>query len=50
MAYGINQTVRKSFSKLKDVVPVPNLIEVQSKSFNEFAQLDYLPQERQVVG
>lgn len=41
---------RKSFGKLKEVVPVPNLIEVQSKSFNDFAQLDYLPEERRVMG
>ncbi len=44
------QVLRKSFSKLKDIVPVPNLIEVQSKSFNEFAQLDYLPSERKLMG
>ena len=44
------QVLRKSFSKLKDIVPVPNLIEVQLKSFNEFAQLDYLPSERKLAG
>ena len=36
--------------KIKDIVPVPNLIEIQSRSFNEFAQLDYLPSERQLIG
>lgn len=44
------RTVRRSFGKIKDIVPVPNLIEVQSRSFNEFAQLDFLPEERQMVG
>lgn len=44
------QVLRKSFSKLKDIVPVPNLIEVQLKSFNEFVQLDYLPSERKMIG
>ena len=44
------QVVRKSFGKLKSVVPVPNLIEVQSKSFNDFVQLDYLPEERFPMG
>lgn len=44
------ETVRRSFGKIKDIVPVPNLIEVQSRSFNEFAQLDYLPSERQLIG
>jgi DNA-directed RNA polymerase subunit beta len=42
--------LRKSFGKVKNVVPVPNLIEVQSKSFNDFVQLDYLPSERLVMG
>ncbi|MDR3646431.1 MAG: DNA-directed RNA polymerase subunit beta [Candidatus Babeliales bacterium] len=44
------QVLRKSFGKLKDIVPVPNLIEVQSKSFNEFVQLDCLPHERLEIG
>ncbi len=44
------ETIRKSFGKIKDIVPVPNLIEIQSRSFNDFAQLDYLPSERQIIG
>ncbi|NBX78145.1 hypothetical protein EBQ93_02150, partial [bacterium] len=43
-------TLRKSFIKTKNTVPVPNLIEVQSKSFNEFIQLDCMPTERLNVG
>ncbi len=43
-------SIRRSFGKIKDIVPVPNLIEIQSRSFNEFAQLDYLPAERQLIG
>lgn len=43
-------TIRRSFGKIKDIVPVPNLIEIQSRSFNEFVQLDYLPSERQLIG
>ena len=43
-------TLRKQYGKIKDIVPVPNLIEIQSKSFNEFVQLDYLPQERKLIG
>lgn len=42
--------LRKSFGKIKTVVSLPNLIEVQSKSFNDFVQLDYLPSERENVG
>jgi DNA-directed RNA polymerase subunit beta len=44
------QTVRKSFGKIKDIVPVPDLIEIQSKSFNDFVQLDMLPSERKSIG
>ncbi len=46
----VKDTIRKSFSKIKDVVPVPNLIEIQSASFNDFVQLDYLPEERLNTG
>jgi DNA-directed RNA polymerase subunit beta len=44
------QVVRKSFGHLKSVVPVPDLIAVQSKSFNDFVQLDCLPNERSMMG
>lgn len=44
------ETVRRSFGKIEDIVPVPNLIEVQSRSFNDFVQLDYLPSERALIG
>ncbi len=46
----VKGTIRKSFSKIKDIVPVPNLIEIQSTSFNDFVQLDYLPSEREGAG
>ncbi|HRN77632.1 MAG TPA: DNA-directed RNA polymerase subunit beta [Candidatus Dependentiae bacterium] len=42
--------VRRSFGRVQDIVPVPNLIEIQSTSFNDFVQLDYLPEERQLIG
>ncbi|MCX5923605.1 MAG: DNA-directed RNA polymerase subunit beta [Candidatus Dependentiae bacterium] len=45
-----NFVLRKSFRKSKSLVPVPNLIEVQSDSFNEFVQLDFLPEERKNIG
>ncbi|MCG2756204.1 DNA-directed RNA polymerase subunit beta [Candidatus Dependentiae bacterium] len=41
---------RKSFGKIKEVVQLPDLIEIQSKSFNDFAQLDFLPSERKNIG
>ena len=43
-------TLRRSFGKIKEVVSLPNLIEVQSKSFNDFVQLDFLPSERRKIG
>jgi DNA-directed RNA polymerase subunit beta len=46
----VKGVVRKSFGKIKEVVSLPNLIEVQSKSFNDFAQLDFLPTERKNFG
>ncbi len=46
----VKGTIRKSFSKIKDIVPVPDLIEIQSASFNDFVQLDYLPEERENTG
>ena len=42
--------IRKSFGKIKDIVQVPDLIEIQSKSFNDFVQLDKLPSERKMIG
>ncbi len=42
--------VRKAFGKIKEVVSLPNLIEVQSKSFNDFVQLDCFPSERKHIG
>jgi DNA-directed RNA polymerase subunit beta len=42
--------IRKSFGKIKDIVQVPDLIEIQSKSFNDFVQLDKLPTERKMIG
>ncbi len=42
--------IRRSFGSIKDIAPVPDLIEIQSSSFNDFVQLDYLPEERQLIG
>ena len=44
------QVFRRLFGRLKSAVAVPNLIEVQSKSFNDFVQLDYLSVERMPIG
>ena len=41
---------RRSFGKIAEVVPMPNLLEVQIESYNSFLQLDTPPQRRQRRG
>lgn len=41
---------RRSFGKTKEVLSLPNLIEAQSRSFNDFVQLDCLSDRRQNIG
>ena len=36
---------RVDFSKIKTSVPIPNLIEVQKRSYERFLQMDLLPDE-----
>jgi DNA-directed RNA polymerase subunit beta len=41
---------RVDFSKIHTTVPIPNLIEVQKKSYERFLQMDLLPTERDDTG
>ena len=41
---------RIDFSKIKTVVPVPNLIEIQKRSYERFLQMNRLPAEREDAG
>ena len=41
---------RRDFSKIKTTIPIPNLIEVQKKSYERFLQMDLLPSERDDTG
>ncbi len=41
---------RVDFSKIKTSIPIPNLIEVQKKSYERFLQMDLLPSEREDTG
>ena len=41
---------RVDFSKIKTSIPIPNLIEVQKKSYERFLQMDLLPSEREDMG
>lgn len=41
---------RVSFIKKEEIIDLPNLIEVQIKSYNQFLQIDKFPEERENVG
>src|SRR6186713_2154804 len=41
---------RKDFSKIRTTVPIPNLIEIQRKSYERFLQMNRLPSEREDAG
>ena len=41
---------RINFSKIKTTIPIPNLIEIQRKSYSRFLQMGQLPSEREDAG
>jgi DNA-directed RNA polymerase subunit beta len=41
---------RVDFSRIRASIPIPNLIEVQKKSYERFLQMDLLPSEREDLG
>lgn len=41
---------RVSFVKKEDIIDLPNLIEIQIKSYNQFLQADKFPEERENIG
>jgi len=43
--YGIER-LRTDFSKIKATLPIPNLIDVQRRSYERFLQMNLLPEER----
>jgi DNA-directed RNA polymerase subunit beta len=42
--------IRKSFGRIPEVAPMPNLIEVQKSSYDHFLQMGVLPEARTGVG
>ena len=42
--------IRKSFGRIPEVAPMPNLIEVQRTSYEHFLQMEDRPEERANVG
>ncbi|MDD8021382.1 MAG: DNA-directed RNA polymerase subunit beta [Acidobacteriota bacterium] len=41
---------RVDYSKIKTAFPLPDLLEIQKKSYEEFLQIDFLPEERKDTG
>lgn len=41
---------RVSFEEKEEIIDLPNLIEIQIKSFNQFLQIDKFPEERENIG
>ena len=52
MAYSIanNQLLRKHFAKIKKIIDIPNLIDIQKVSYQRFLQVDLPPSARQNIG
>ena len=44
------RTIRRSFSKIKQIIDMPNLIEVQRESYKSFLQMYIEPSNREDVG
>jgi len=45
-----NRVERKSFSKLKEKIEIPNLLDVQLSSYGSFLQRDVPPEKRENIG
>ena len=44
----VRERERLDFAKIKTTVQIPNLIDVQKKSYQRFLQMDLLPSEQSV--
>jgi DNA-directed RNA polymerase subunit beta len=45
-----NERTRRDFSKIRAFMDLPNLIDVQRRSYEKFLQMNLLPEEREEVG
>ena len=45
-----SKSIRKSFGRVPEVAPMPNLIEVQKSSYDHFLQMGVAPEQRSGVG
>ena len=42
----VSKRPRRDFSKIRSTLPIPNLIDVQRRSYERFLQMNLLPEER----
>jgi DNA-directed RNA polymerase subunit beta len=52
MAYSIanNPLLRKNFAKIKKIIDIPNLIDIQKNSYKRFLQIDVPAESRKIFG
>ena len=50
ISFTSKKCVRKSFGRVPEVAPMPNLIEVQKSSYDHFLQMGVVPEQRASVG
>ena len=52
MAYSIanNHLLRKNFATIKNIINIPNLIDIQKNSYRRFLQADIVPEQRVELG
>ncbi len=49
-SFSEKRRIRKSFGRVSEVAPMPNLIEVQKSSYDHFLQMGVVPEQRASVG
>ncbi|MFH1488622.1 MAG: DNA-directed RNA polymerase subunit beta [Pseudomonadota bacterium] len=47
---GASRRLRKNFGKIEKIIDIPNLIEIQKRSYERFLQMDTPPEERKDMG
>src|SRR5947207_1772620 len=50
IAFNGQKRIRKTFGRIPEVAPMPNLIEVQRASYDHFLQMGVIPEQRVSVG
>src|SRR5438445_1352680 len=50
ISFSGQKRIRKTFGRIPEVAPMPNLIEVQRSSYDHFLQMEVIPEQRANVG